>query len=255
MNDLKQRPVATCPRRAPAWLVSVICHIGLFGVAAALMPVIVFHQESFGPPIQVIRHVEPEERILPRWEPQVEMPPSPTVEVVLEPVQEAKATDEEQPLAGDVLPDSGGEAEPSGAYPVCAVGVRTRPRPVRPAAKPVPAPAVEKPKAPPAVPVVPPPPVVEPEKGPSRTARVLGGLSPRYPSRQQSKGNTATVLLLIRLDEKGRPADVQLLSEDVHPDFVEAAIAAAKRAHYEPALVNGKPAASDIRVRIRFQLR
>jgi TonB family protein len=61
-------------------------------------------------------------------------------------------------------------------------------------------------------------------------------------------------MLLIRLDEKGCPSDVRILSNDVHSDFVDAAIAAAKRAEYQPALVNGRPVPSDIRVRIRFQL-
>lgn len=240
------------PQGMPAWLVSAVFHGGALGLFAVLMPAIILKQESFGPPVQVVQRVEPEERELPRWRSKVEMPPSPEIELVFEPVEEHEAREQEKPADCDVTFTVHGDLNPASSYPVCAVGQVTRARSVQPVAAAVPVNsgpvAAPQPTEMPAVIQAPRP------GGPSRAARVVGDLDPRYPERQRSAGRSATVLLLVHIDESGKPADVELLSDDVHPDFARAAVSAARKAHYEPALAEGKPIPSQIRVRVQFQL-
>lgn len=244
LERVRKETTATT-RRVPAWLFSVAFHGVSLVVFALLMPALIFHHESFGPPVQFVQRVEPEERVLPRWKPHAEMPVAPEVELVFEPVCEHEASEHEKPSESDVTVTVSGDPNPTTGYPVCAVGLRTHPRSYRPVESA--APVTVSPET---------PAVSVPQQvgGPSRAARVVGDLDPRYPERQRTAGRSATVLLLISLDEGGRPEDVEVLNEDVHSDFIKAAVSAARKAKYEPALVDGRPVGSKIRVRVQFQL-
>jgi TonB family protein len=246
--------VSAEPRRMPAWLFSIVFHGGMMGLFALLMPALIFHAESFGPPVQLVQRIEPKERELPRWKPMAEMPPSPEIELVFEPVEECEAREQEKPADCDATFTVLGDLNPLSSYPVLGVGHLTRARAVRPVAASTP--AVAEPVASGHV-AASEAPVVAPTArpgGPYRAARVLGELDPRYPERQRAAGRSATVLLLVYINESGQPANVQLLSDDVHPDFAKAAVSAARKACYEPALAEGKSIPSQIRVRVRFQL-
>jgi TonB family protein len=232
----------------------MVFHGGLLGLFALLMPALLFHQESFGPPVRVEQRVEPEQRVLPHWQSRAEMPPVPAMEVVLEPVEEFEAAEEQNLAECDVSFTVLGDLNPANSYPVCAVGQFTRARVAQPVAAAMPMVAMPAPSGPVAMPPAPGGAATVRSGGPSHAARVVGELDPRYPERQRVAGRSATVLLLVRIDESGRPADVQLLNDGVHPDFAKAAVSAARKARYEPALAEGRPVASEIRVRVQFQL-
>jgi TonB family protein len=85
-------------------------------------------------------------------------------------------------------------------------------------------------------------------------ARLKGGLELHYPEAMRRKGETATVLLEVSVDESGKPQTVRLLSEDVASGFASAAIKAVERARFNPAQVNGEPAPDTIRLRVEFRL-
>lgn len=246
--------VSAEPRRMPAWLFSIVFHAGMMGLFALLMPALIFHTESFGPPVQLVQRIEPEERELPRWKPRAEMPPSPEIELVFEPVEECEAREQEKPADCDATFTVFGDLNPASSYPVLAVGQFTKARAARPVAASTPAVAVPVASGPVAASQAPVIASTARPGGPSRAARVLGELDPRYPDRQREAGRSATVLLLVHINESGQPADVQLLSDDVHPDFAKAAVSAARKARYESALAEGRPVASQIRVRVQFRL-
>jgi TonB family protein len=247
-------------RRCPAWLISIGLHAVMLVAAVLLVPAMVtYHKDSFGPPVQVVERVEPEERILPKWKPEIEILEEPPFDVVIEPVREIEA-EREMSLADADIVDTTETTCVSSSVSVVSVGVRTRPRP-RPVKKPVEAPVVKVPPKPVYRPVYkppppPPPPVTRPVVvGPSRAARVVSPPQPRYPERQRRAGRTATVMLSVRIGLDGKPVEVKPMDDGIHSDFIRAAISAARNARYEPAMVNGKPVVSTIRVRIRFQLR
>jgi len=216
------------------------------------MPALVYHRESFGSPVQWVRKVELEERVLPRWTSQAEMPPAPEVELVFEPVEEYEASEEQRIAEGDVIFATREDSNPASSYPVCAVGQRTRARVARSGSAAVPEQASVSAASASVGPAA--PEASSKPGGPSRSARVVGDLDPRYPERQRAAGRSATVLLLVHIDENGRPSEVEPLNDDIHPDFIRAAVSAARKARYEPALAEGRPVACAIRVRVQFQL-
>lgn len=95
----------------------------------------------------------------------------------------------------------------------------------------------------------------EAPKGKTCSARPKAQIAPRYPEGERKAGRTASVLLEVLIDEKGKLKDVRVLSEDVAAAFAESAIAAAKSARFEPALEDGVPVASYVKLRIDYRLR
>ena len=90
--------------------------------------------------------------------------------------------------------------------------------------------------------------------GVSRQARPAARLQPAYPERQRLAGRTATVLLLVQVNMSGQAERVEVLTPDVPEDFVRSATSAARAMRYEPALEDGRPVASAIRVRVEYRL-
>jgi TonB family protein len=92
-------------------------------------------------------------------------------------------------------------------------------------------------------------------RGASRHARPTEPLTPAYPERQRQAGRDATVLLLVHVDSAGKAGQMEVLSPDEDRDFVNAALAAARKTRYEPALEEGQAVAGVIRIRVEFRLR
>jgi TonB family protein len=90
--------------------------------------------------------------------------------------------------------------------------------------------------------------------GVSRQARPAARLEPAYPERQRLAGRTATVLLLVHVNASGQADRIEVLTPDVLEDFVRSAASAARAMRYEPALEDGRPVASAIRLRVEYRL-
>jgi TonB family protein len=74
-----------------------------------------------------------------------------------------------------------------------------------------------------------------------------------YPPQAQASGLTADVLLRLRVEANGSVSEVEVLSPAGH-GFDEAAVEAARRFVFSPALVNGKPVAVKIPFKYSFTL-
>ena len=90
--------------------------------------------------------------------------------------------------------------------------------------------------------------------GIGRRAHLKTEINPSYPESMRKEGQTAVVQLLVSVGIDGRAQEVKVLSEKVNSEFIEPAVSAARNARYEPALENGKPIASNMRISIRFVL-
>lgn len=96
----------------------------------------------------------------------------------------------------------------------------------------------------------------QPVKGKSRSARPKASITPVYPESERKAGRSATVLLEVLVDEKGRATEVRLIGGANEPQaFVSSAISAARNARYEPALEDGVPVPCYIKVNITYKLR
>lgn len=74
-----------------------------------------------------------------------------------------------------------------------------------------------------------------------------------YPPEAQASGLTADVMLRLRVEANGSVSEVEVLAPAGH-GFDQAAVEAARRFVFTPALVNGKPAAVKIPFRYSFTL-
>lgn len=80
-----------------------------------------------------------------------------------------------------------------------------------------------------------------------------GNRPPVYPDAMRKKGVEALVILRILIDEDGRVADIDVVQGD--EPFVAAALDVVKAYRYEPALLDGRPAAVHRLLRVPFRLR
>jgi TonB family protein len=90
--------------------------------------------------------------------------------------------------------------------------------------------------------------------GNTRAARPRGEIKPTYPERQRRAGREATVILSVHLDESGRVQTIDVVTPNVATEFLLSALSAAKAIHYDPSLVDGRPTASLLQVRIEYRL-
>ncbi len=75
-----------------------------------------------------------------------------------------------------------------------------------------------------------------------------------YPEAERSEGSTASVVLQIAIGERGEVTDAKVL-ESAGPNFDAAALAAVRGFVFEPAEIDGKPAAIRINYRYEFVFR
>ncbi len=96
-----------------------------------------------------------------------------------------------------------------------------------------------------------------PETGqvPDTPARPLRRPPAPYPPRAQRRGIEGEVVLRLRVDRDGRVVDAVVVSADPPGVFDEAALAAARRYVYRPALLRGEALPSTVEQRVVFQLR
>jgi len=96
----------------------------------------------------------------------------------------------------------------------------------------------------------------QPAKGKSRSARPKASITPVYPESERKAGRSATVLLEILVDEKGRATEVRVIGGASEPQaFVNSAVSAARNARYEPALEDGVLVPCYIKVNITYKLK
>lgn len=76
--------------------------------------------------------------------------------------------------------------------------------------------------------------------------------SPRYPTRALRRGESGEVLLRIQVDARGIPAQVDVASSSGSRDLDRAAVAAAQRWRFRPAMRDGAPVAGVVNVPIAF---
>lgn len=75
---------------------------------------------------------------------------------------------------------------------------------------------------------------------------------PRYPPRALRRGESGEVMLRIEVDARGRPARVAVASGSGSRDLDRAAIAAARRWRFRPAMRDGEPVDGVVNVPIVF---
>ena len=82
-----------------------------------------------------------------------------------------------------------------------------------------------------------------------------GELKAEYPIAARKLGEEGTVGLLLRIDENGVVQSVVIEKSSGHQKLDEAAVKSAKAAHFHPATHEGKAAASEKHLRLKFQLK
>lgn len=75
---------------------------------------------------------------------------------------------------------------------------------------------------------------------------------PTYPRRALRRGESGEVLLRIEVDARGVPAQVEVMSSSGSRDLDRAAVAAARRWRFRPAMRDGTPVAGVVNVPIAF---
>lgn len=78
---------------------------------------------------------------------------------------------------------------------------------------------------------------------------------PIYPKESRRRGEQGTVLLEVEIKSDGSIGQIKVLEHPGHDRLVNAAIEAIKKARIEPALDEGRPIASTVRVPFNFVLR
>jgi protein TonB len=82
---------------------------------------------------------------------------------------------------------------------------------------------------------------------------VLRRVDPVYPDFARRARIQGPVVLMMTVDERGQPVQVQVL--EGHPVFHEAALQAARQWRFEPARVDGRPVSAAFRLTLKFSLR
>ncbi len=80
-----------------------------------------------------------------------------------------------------------------------------------------------------------------------------GNPRPAYPDDMRKKGVEALVILRVLIDERGQVVDIEVVQGD--QPFLAAALDVVKTYRYEPATLDGRPAAVHRLIRVPFRLR
>jgi periplasmic protein TonB len=87
-----------------------------------------------------------------------------------------------------------------------------------------------------------------------RPARVVDQPRPDYPAAALRNREEGSVTLLVQVDAAGKPTDISVEQRSRSRDLDRAAMEAARNWTFEPAIRNGKPEASSVRVPVDFTL-
>jgi len=77
---------------------------------------------------------------------------------------------------------------------------------------------------------------------------------PNYPAAAATQRISGKVVLLVAIDPRGRPTAVEVESAEPAGVFDAAAAAAAWKWSFQPAIEDGKPVASQVRVPVEFKI-
>ena len=117
---------------------------------------------------------------------------------------------------------------------------------------------VESPSIPTQPPPMAPPPVgTDPGRGPSaftQPPRPIDQEQPAYPSDAYRNGETGTVVLRITVGEDGHPYGIAIARSSRSRSLDRAAITAARRWRFEPAIRNGVPVSDTVEIPVVFTL-
>lgn len=89
---------------------------------------------------------------------------------------------------------------------------------------------------------------IEGEEKPSVTMRA------KYPKRSRERGEEGEVVVEVEVTDEGRAFSVRIVATSGHPLLDKAALEAAKKAVYKPAMRDGRPVAESLLVRFVFRL-
>ena len=84
--------------------------------------------------------------------------------------------------------------------------------------------------------------------------RVVRSEAPDYPYRAFREGIEGQVRLQFRVDDRGKPRDIEVLASEPPKQFDKAARKALKRWRFEPATLNGKPVDVYYNLTVNFRL-
>lgn len=89
---------------------------------------------------------------------------------------------------------------------------------------------------------------------PAGTLKLTRAISPTYPDDALRDNIEGWVELVFTIDPEGKVADVEIVNSEPRNVFDRSAIAAMKRARYEPVLLDGQPVAQRARFKITFRM-
>lgn len=155
-------------------------------------------------------------------------------------------------------PDAGTQASPDEAFkplpaPPTAAGNPASPLPATPEPPPR-APSSDTARGP-AADAARPPPVTAAVELSASAPVPIDMPPPRYPSRALRRGEAGEVLLRVQVDARGVPSSVEIVSGSGSRDLDRAAISAARRWRFRPAMRDGQPMAGVVNVPITFDSR
>jgi protein TonB len=110
---------------------------------------------------------------------------------------------------------------------------------------------IDTPAPPPAPPAPPAPPT---NIGSSVDPSSRANNPPNYPREALRQGIEGTVVLLISIDAQGNVLDIKVERSSHNRDMDREAVQAARRWRFNPAVENGQPVASTVRVPVDFTL-
>ena len=87
----------------------------------------------------------------------------------------------------------------------------------------------------------------------SRAPELADRLEVEYPAVSRRRGIEGVVLLEVSVDREGKVGDVSVVRA-LDRELDRAAVAAARRARFSPALKDGAPVAAKVRLPVRFEL-
>jgi protein TonB len=91
-------------------------------------------------------------------------------------------------------------------------------------------------------------------KGNSKPENLPGNPAPEYPESSRAAHEQGKVMLLVEVDARGRPSNVQVARSSGFRNLDAAAVRTVHRWRFKPADVAGVPVADRIQVPVVFQL-
>jgi len=104
-------------------------------------------------------------------------------------------------------------------------------------------------------PAPPNPPKTTSKEGIEKGARVLNLPKPKYPLQSRRQGEEGLVLLEVEVLPNGTAGTIRVLKEPGYPRLIDAAIAAARQAKFDPAMRSGHHIRTLVKIPFRFTLR